>query len=87
MTITMIGGLITIVTLIVMTFIRTGDQTVSRDFTIPVQIDVPKGETLTAYTKGSDWGAIVTSDGNGAERIHILDPDTGAIRQTVEIED
>lgn len=86
MTITMIVGLLTIVTLIVMTFMRTGDQTLSRDFTIPAEINLPAGETLSAYTKGSDWGAIVTRDEDGTERIHILDPENGEIRQTVTID-
>ena len=85
LTTTMILGLITIVTLIVMTFLRTGDRTASRDFTMPAQIELPDGEDLQAYTKGSDWGAIVTRDGDGTERIHILDSKTGAIRQSVEI--
>jgi len=44
------------------------------------------GETLSAYTKGSDWGAIVTRDEDGTERIHILDPENGEIRQTVTID-
>lgn len=85
MTITMILGLITIVTLIVMTFMRTSEPARSQDFTIPAQIKVPDGQALSAYTKGSDWGAIVTRDAAGVERIHILDAQTGDIRQTVEI--
>jgi len=86
MTITMILGLITIVTLIVMTFVRTGDRTASQDFTIPVQIKLPEGENLQAYTKGDTWSAIVTRSADGQDRIHILDPESGEIRQTVLIE-
>ena len=77
----MIVGLITIVTLIVMTFMRTGERSpVAQD-----TIALPAGQTATAFTKGTDWNAVVTRDETGTERILILDPETGDIRQTIEI--
>lgn len=81
LTVTMIVGLITIVTLIVMTFMRTGDSATN----LPAELSIPKGERPQAFTIGVDWNSVVTRDGDGQDRIHILDPDTGAIRQTIEV--
>lgn len=77
----MIVGLITIVALIVMTFMRTRSETA----TLPTEIELPASERAQAFTKGRDWNAIVTQDEFGQERIHILDPKTGGIRQTIII--
>lgn len=80
----MIVGLITIVTLIVMTFLGTRSvETETPAFTD--RLILPEGQQARAYTQGTDWSAVVTRDTDGTERIHIFDPDTGVIRQTVEI--
>ncbi|WP_316014798.1 DUF6476 family protein [Roseobacter sp. HKCCA0434] len=50
---------------------------------LPSGITLPAGERALAITQGTDWFAVVTTDG-AAERIHILAPD-GTLRQTVEI--
>lgn len=77
----MILGLITIVALIVMTFLRTNEQPV----TLSQEIELPAGHSALAFTKGTDWNAIVTRDEAGAERILIIDPASGTIRQTIDI--
>jgi|GEM_PF-7018222 len=82
----MIVGLITIVSLIVMTFMRASTPTPSQDLTVPLQINLPQGETLQAYTKGNGWDAIVTAGEDSVDRIHILDPKTGEILQTIIVE-
>lgn len=81
LTVTMIVGLITIVTLIVMTFMRTGE----RSEVVTGEIILPDDETAQAFTQGSGWNAVVTRSANGQERIHIYDSQSGKIRQTIEI--
>ena len=81
LTVVMIGGLLTLVSLAVMTF--RGETT---PLQIPMEVTVPEGQRVLAVTAGSDWTAVVTTNDDGAERIHILDPATGEIRQTVDIE-
>lgn len=78
----MIVGLITIVTLIVMTFMRTGEAPA----VTKTELRLPAGESTLAFTKGTGWNAVVTRDADGQERIHIIDPDTGDIRQSITIE-
>ena len=84
MTITMIGGLFVIIVLMILTFMGTRDR---RDPT-PGLVDaltLPEGQTARAYTQGTGWSAVVTRDGHGQEFIHIFDPASGEIRQTVTI--
>lgn len=83
LTVTMILGLITIVVLMIMTFMRTGDRPTTVD--APAQITLPGGEAAQAFTKGNGWNAVVTRDADGQDRIHILDPESGEIRQTILI--
>ncbi len=75
LTAVMILGLLTIVALLV---IRLG---AARPLPLPDLITLPEGATATAFTRGSDWYAVVTGD----NRILIFDAETGAIRQTVTI--
>ena len=76
---TMILGLIILVGLAVMTFFR------AREPALPAEITLPGGETARAFTAGTNWNAVVTRDKSGVERIHILEPSSGAIQQTVVI--
>ena len=76
----MILGLLTIIALIVITLSR-----VSPGPALPAHITIPAGETTLAFTQGSDWIAVVTKDGQGTERIRILDSATGQQRQTIDV--
>ena len=49
---------------------------------LPERISLPEGVTATAFTQGTDWFAVVTSD----NRILIYDRTTSALRQEVAIE-
>jgi len=49
---------------------------------LPDRITLPEGITATAFTQGTDWFAVVTSD----NRILIYDRTTSALRQEVVIE-
>ncbi len=48
---------------------------------LPDRVNLPDGVTAVAFTQGTDWFAVVTSD----DRILIYDRTSGALRQTVEI--
>lgn len=74
LTLTMIGGVITVVWLLVT---RMPD---GRTVAVPTAITLPEGATVTAYTQGPDWFAVVTADG----RILIFRPD-GTLRQEVQL--
>jgi len=49
---------------------------------LPERITLPEGVTATAFTQGTDWFAVVTSD----NRILIYDRTTSALRQEVAID-
>ena len=49
---------------------------------LPDRITLPEGVTATAFTQGTDWFAVVTSD----NRILIYDRTTSALRQEVVID-
>lgn len=76
LTVVMIVGLIAVVITFVTRF-PGGDGV-----TMPDQVALPEGITATAVTLGPDWFAVVTDD----DRILIFDRDSGALRQTVEIQ-
>lgn len=73
---TMILGFIIIVVLFVIRFSDAfGPE-------LPDVITLPDGTTPTAFTKGADWYAVVTSD----DRILIFDLHSGELRQTLQID-
>ncbi len=74
LTVVMIAGLVTVITLLV---IRLSDDGV----TIPDQLTLPDGVTADAVTFGTNWTAVV--DGN---QILIFDSATGTLRKTVLID-
>ncbi|MEQ8898558.1 MAG: DUF6476 family protein [Roseovarius sp.] len=76
LTATMILGFIVIVVLFVIRF----SDAFAPD--LPDVITLPDGTTPTAFTKGADWYAVVTSD----DRILIYDLDSGELRQTLQVE-
>jgi hypothetical protein len=81
LTLTLIFGVITIIALLV---IRLGTFG-SGHLALPDEILLPESEIARAVTLGTDWIAVVTVDGEGQERIRVLDRDTGADRGSVEI--
>ncbi len=82
LTVVMIGGLLTIVAVIVMQFTRT--TSVATGPALPPDIALPGSETAQAVTFGKGWIAVVTIDMDGLERIRIYSPD-GMPRQSMEI--
>lgn len=80
LTATMILGLLTIVALFVIKFMGPTTATLS----LPSEITLPEDETAQAVTQGRNWLAVVTTDTDGNERIHILNLD-GSPRQVVNI--
>lgn len=82
LTAVLILGVIAIVALLV---IRLNAVAPGPTLALPAEIALPDGETAAAITRGSDWIAIVTRDGAGAERIRVLDAGTLAERSVTEI--
>lgn len=76
LTITMIGGFLTIVGLFVMRF------TELNSVELPDRIILPDGATATAFTRGEEWFAVVTDD----DEILIYSRITGNLHQRVRIE-
>ena len=76
LTIIMIGGVVTVVALLV---IRLNAD--PAPLPLPDRITLPDGMTATSFTVGSDWYGVVTED----DLILIYDQVTGALRQTVTI--
>ena len=75
LTVVMIAGVLVVIVLLV--------TRLNRDTPVlPDQISLPEGVSARAFTQGTDWYAIVTSD----DQILIYDRLTGALRQTVEVE-
>jgi len=75
LTLTMIFGLVAIFAVLVMRF--SPDTSVK----LPSVISLPDGKTATAFTKGEDWLAIVTSD----REILIFDEAGETLIQTIKI--
>ena len=75
LTATMIGGLILIISLLVIRLSDTGP-------TLPDQITLPKGVSATAFTMGKGWYAVVSDAGD----ILIYDASTGELRKTIPVE-
>jgi hypothetical protein len=74
---TMIAGLITIITLIVIRF----PTVTSVRPALPDRIALPAGAQAEAVTMGRGWYAVVTDK----DQILIFDAATGTLRQTVEV--
>jgi hypothetical protein len=80
LTATLIVGVITIVGLLVIRL-----APLSRPVALPPAVRLPDGETARAVTLGSDWLAVVTVDGEGRERIRVIDRATGVTRGLAEV--
>lgn len=79
LTLTMIGGVITVVGLLVTRL----PQALSAAPQLPATIRLPEGFEARAVTFGSGWVAVVASDGT-TERILVFAPD-GRLRQEMAI--
>ena len=77
LTVTMIGGFLVLVTVIVMRF------NAEATLPLPDQITLPTGTTASAITRGPDWLGVVTTDG----RILIYDLDGTTLRQEITVTD
>ncbi|MEP4194077.1 MAG: DUF6476 family protein [Aliishimia sp.] len=77
LTITMILGMITVVAVLVLRF----NQSAPDQVTFPKEIALPDGVIATAFTKGTGWYAVVTSN----DSILIYDAKSGELRQTIEV--
>lgn len=82
LTLTLIGGVITVVGVLVTrmpdTFARTGAPQ------LPETLSLPEGVTAGAVTFGTGWIAVVGRTADGAERILIYAPD-GRLRQEMPL--
>ena len=76
LTLTMIGGIITLVTLI---FMRFQDTPVPLE--LPESIMLPDGSTPLAFTRSEDWYAVVTKN----EKILVYDLN-GVLFQIINVE-
>jgi len=75
LTVVMIAGFLVLIGAFVMRLNAGGPS-------LPDSVDLPEGATAAAFTQGSDWFAVVTTD----DRILIYDRLTGQLRQTLAIE-
>lgn len=72
----MIVGLVVIVALLVIR-LQPPDAP-----SLPDRVTLPEGAQATAFTRGTDWFAVVTAD----DEILIFDSGSGALRQRIAIE-
>ena len=75
LTAVMIGGFLVLIVALVMRLSAGGPS-------LPDSVALPEGSEASAFTQGSDWFAVVTTD----DRILIYDRLTGQLRQTLLIE-
>ncbi|MEY8830662.1 DUF6476 family protein [Sedimentitalea sp. XS_ASV28] len=78
LTAVMIGGLLVIVSLIVIRF--SSDRTPAA-IPLPDHITLPDGTRAEAFTVTADWYAVITGD----ERVLIYDRASGDLRKTIDL--
>jgi len=76
LTTTMIIGVVTIIALLVIRL-----QANPSAPPLPAEITLPDGTKAQAFTRGGDWYAIITTEGE----ILIFNRDTGDLRQRIKI--
>jgi len=76
----MITGMLVIVALVVMVYLR--EPAIS----LPDSMTMPEGETSVAVTATPEWTAVIGRDAEGTHRLHILDPETGTVTRTISID-
>ncbi|MCG7627798.1 DUF6476 family protein [Epibacterium sp. MM17-32] len=77
LTVIMVGGVLVVIALLVIR-LSEGDAAPQ----LPADITLPDGATARAVTFGTGWVAVVTTE----DQILILDSETGALRQTLQIQ-
>ncbi|MEP4247452.1 DUF6476 family protein [Tateyamaria sp.] len=77
LTIIMIVGVVTVVSLLVIRL-----NAAPAPLALPEQVTLPDGATVSAFTVGSDWFAVVTEN----DEILIFDQVTGTLRQTIVLD-
>lgn len=85
MLVVMIGGFLVLIGLLVTRFPEMNGDAAPVAFDLPDQIALPEGSAPTAFTRGSDWIAIISQSETG-EEILIYDAGSGALRQRIGIE-
>ncbi len=75
LTAVMIAGFLVLLVVVVIRF------TAVPEAGIPDTITLPEGMIPAAFTRGTDWFAVVTAD----DRILIYSAETGALRQDIQI--
>lgn len=78
LTAVMIGGLLVVVTLLVIRFSSDRKPDV---IALPDRITLPDGTSAQAFTMSSNWYAVVTQN----DQILIFDRESGALRQTIDL--
>jgi hypothetical protein len=84
LTLTMIGGVITVVAVIVTRMPQAVGGAAALTGTLPETIALPQGAEPRAATFGTGWIAVVVRDPDGAERILVYTPE-GRLRQEVTL--
>lgn len=80
LTVSMIGGLVTIIVLVVIR-VPAVIRTVEDPIPLPAEIALPDGSIATSFTQGDDWYAVVTKD----NQILIFNRNDNSLRQTLTI--
>lgn len=84
LTLTMIGGVITVVAVIVTRMPQAFSSAATLTGALPDAIVLPDGAQAQAATFGTGWIAVVVRGTDGAERILVYAPD-GTLRQEVAL--
>lgn len=87
LTAVMIGGLLVLISLIVIRFnatsaVKTADTAGFSAESLPDHVTLPDGARATGYAAGGDWFAVVTD----LNQIVIFDAETGAQRQIITLD-
>jgi hypothetical protein len=75
LTLVMVGGVVTIIILLVMRFREVPPS-------LPSEITLPAGAKATGFSQGTEWYAVTTDQ----DEILIFDRITGRLTQTIRIE-
>lgn len=86
LTAVMIIGVVTLVGLLVSRLQAVAPRAetghASAPLALPDTLVLPDGARALAFTRGTDWYAVVTTD----DRLLIFDAETGDLRQSIQIE-
>ncbi len=82
LTLVLIVGMVLVAGLLAWRITQTPAPTAA---SLPGEIPLPAGETLTGYAQNPDWIVLITRDAAGTQRLHLVVPGTGDIHQTTDI--